>query len=179
MKINYRKSAFVLLFPLLASLVAGCAWQKTLKDRVAVYGHRNWIVVADSAYPKQSNPGIETVQTGSSQIEVLKAVLKEIEGTPHVQAVVMLDSELDSVTEADAPGVEAYRAELKKLLAHKQVKVMQHEKIIRELDEGAKLFNVLLLKSDMTIPYTSVFIQLDCGYWNAEKEARLRKALKK
>jgi len=156
----------------------GSAWKKTLKERVPVYGHRNWIVVADWAYPQQSNPGIETIYTGGKQLDVLKTVLKEIEDAPHIQAIVMLDAELDSVTEADAPGVEAYRKGLKKLLEHKQVKVMQHEKIIHELDEGAKLFNVLLLKSDMTIPYTSVFLQLDCGYWNAEKEARLRKAFK-
>jgi hypothetical protein len=29
----------------------------------------------------------------------------------------------------------------------------------------------------MTIPYTSVFFELDCGYWNAEAEVRLRQAM--
>jgi hypothetical protein len=29
----------------------------------------------------------------------------------------------------------------------------------------------------MTIPYTSVFFELDCGYWNAAAEQRLRKAI--
>jgi hypothetical protein len=29
----------------------------------------------------------------------------------------------------------------------------------------------------MALPYTSVFLELDCGYWNAEKEQRLRSAL--
>jgi hypothetical protein len=29
----------------------------------------------------------------------------------------------------------------------------------------------------MTLPYTSVFLQLDCGYWNADQESRLREAL--
>jgi hypothetical protein len=29
----------------------------------------------------------------------------------------------------------------------------------------------------MTIPYTSVFFELDCGYWNAEAEQRLRQAM--
>src|ERR1039458_10655620 len=29
---------------------------------------------------------------------------------------------------------------------------------------------MLLIKTDMTIPYTSVFFELDCGYWNAEAE---------
>ena len=66
----------------------------------------------------------------------------------------------------------------KKLLSNNTTKVMLHEEIISELDEGSKLFNVLLLKTNMTIPYTSVFLQLDCGYWDAESEARLRDALK-
>ena len=139
-------------------------------------GHRNWIVVADSAYPKQSAPGIETIVTGDDQLEVLSEVLKSIEEAPHVQAVVMLDQELEQVREADAPGVDRYRKELDDLLQDKQVRVLPHEDIIRQLDEDSELFNVLLLKTDMTVPYTSVFLQLDCGYWDAEKEARLRQA---
>jgi hypothetical protein len=35
----------------------------------------------------------------------------------------------------------------------------------------------LIVKTDMTIPYTSVFFELDCGYWNAEAEQRLRQAM--
>jgi hypothetical protein len=31
----------------------------------------------------------------------------------------------------------------------------------------------------MLIPYTSVFFELDCGYWNAEAEERLREAIMK
>jgi hypothetical protein len=30
----------------------------------------------------------------------------------------------------------------------------------------------------MTIPYTTVFFELDCGYWNAAAEDRLRQAMK-
>lgn len=53
----------------------------------------------------------------------------------------------------------------------------QHREIIDKLDQDAKSFNVLLLKTDMAIPYTSVFLELDCGYWDSAKEARLRKAV--
>jgi hypothetical protein len=35
----------------------------------------------------------------------------------------------------------------------------------------------LIVKTDMTIPYTSVFFELDCGYWNAGAEERLRQAI--
>lgn len=169
----------VAAFAVLATLAGCSSWRNTIKERLPEYGHRNWIVVADSAYPKQSAPGIETLYTGQGQLEVLKTVLDEIEKAPHVQAVVMLDAELDSVSEKDAPGVGLYRSHLKQLLKGKRVNVMKHEDIISKLDEGAKLFNILLLKTDMTLPYTSVFLQLDCGYWDAEREARLRKAFSK
>ena len=33
---------------------------------------------------------------------------------------------------------------------------------------------MLVLKTNMTIPYTSVFIRLDCKYWTADQEKRLR-----
>jgi hypothetical protein len=29
----------------------------------------------------------------------------------------------------------------------------------------------------MAIPYTSVFLQLDCKYWSAESEQKLRQAM--
>jgi hypothetical protein len=47
------------------------------------------------------------------------------------------------------------------------------------LDEAGKTFNVLILKTNLTLPYTSVFLELDCGYWSEEAEQRLRAALDK
>ena len=162
-------------------LQAGCAtsnnWNTTLDQRLPVYGHRNWIVVADSAYPRQTASGIETIYTDAGQIEVLKHVLSAIDSAAHIQPIIMLDAELESVLEEDAPGVDAYRAQLEQLFANHPVKTVAHEDIIDKLDEAGKLFNILLLKTDMTIPYTSVFIELDCGYWGPEKEAKLRDAI--
>ena len=177
---NVRWAAVMVVVAVLAAS-SGCAgtsdWRARMKSELPAYGHRNWIVVADAAYPKQSAPGIETIATGARQIEVLEAALAEIKAAPHVQAIVLLDKELDSVSEADAPGVTAYRQQLKVALKGKQVQVMPHEDIIKKLDKGSELFNVLLLKTDMVLPYTSVFLQLECGYWNAEKEKRLRAAI--
>lgn len=153
-------------------------WKTILEDRLPEYGHRNWIIVADAAYPKQSAPGIETICTGDDQLKILKRVLKEIESNDHIKPVIMLDSELDFVQEKSASGVEKYRADLKRLLAKYPSKSMSHEDLISKLDKSSKLFNVLLLKTDLTIPYTSVFIELDCGYWNSEKENELRDLIK-
>ena len=101
-------------------------------------------------------------------------MLAAIDDAPHVQAIVMLDAELEHVAPDDAPGVAEYRARLKDVLKDRPVQVKPHEKIIAKLDADSEVFNVLLLKTDLVIPYTSVFLQLDCGYWSAEKEARLR-----
>lgn len=170
-----------IIFALICLAAAcGCTkprWQDTLASRLPEFGHRNWIVVADSSYPKQSAPGIETVCTGEDQLAVLRQVLKAVEGVPHVRPVALLDAELSSVAESDAPGVEAYRSQLNALLEGREVRVMPHEEIIAKLDQGSQVFNVLLLKTNLTIPYTSVFLELDCGYWDPEKEARLRAAL--
>ena len=46
---------------------------------------------------------------------------------------------------------------------------MAHENIIRKLDEGAKLFNILLFKTNMNIPYTTVFLELGVVHWDEKK----------
>jgi hypothetical protein len=81
------------------------------------------------------------------------------------------------VTEKDAKGIDSYRKNLGKIVESKKVQTMLHEDIIEALDNSAKVFDVLIIKTNLTIPYTSVFFQLDCGYWNAEAEKNLRKNL--
>jgi hypothetical protein len=46
--------------------------------------------------------------------------------------------------------------------------------MLSDIDEAGKQFNILVLKTDMAIPYTSVFLRLDCKYWSADQEKRLR-----
>jgi hypothetical protein len=46
------------------------------------------------------------------------------------------------------------------------------------MDASSKLFKILVLKTNETLAYSSVFLQLDCAYWNAEKEGHLREAMK-
>jgi hypothetical protein len=152
-------------------------WQQKLAQQLPLLGHRNWIVIADSAYPLQSGQGIETVATGADQLTVLKTVFARLSESKHVRPVIYLDAELPFVSEEDAPGVEAYRTALTALFSDRPTKPLPHEEIIDRLDSSAKKFHVLILKTNMTLPYTSVFIELDCGYWSAEAEARMRRAM--
>jgi hypothetical protein len=158
---------------------AQVSWQTKLKQELPLLGHRNWIVIADSAYPWQTAQGIETINTGATQLEVVKAVFDALSHVRHVKPTIYLDAEMAHVPEADASGITAYRDELTKLLGQREAQSLPHEKIIAKLDEAGKSFHVLLLKTNLTIPYTSVFLQLDCDYWNADAEKRLRAAMEK
>ncbi len=154
-------------------------WEEVLAQQLPLLGHRNWIVIADAAYPAQSRPGITTIYAGGDHLQVITTVLKAIDAARHVSATPLVDAELQSVAEDDAPGVASFRQRLEQLLAGRPAKTMPHEEVIAELDEAAKVFQVLVIKTDMTVPYTSVFLRLECGYWNAEKEQRLRSALER
>lgn len=152
-------------------------WKNEVEKTVKLFGHRNWIVVADGAYPKQSNPAIKTIAVDADQLEVVNYVNQLIAKANHVDANIFVDKEMDFVAEEDAAGIDKYRTELTNLLETKSVKTKLHESIISELDNSAKLFNVLIIKTNLAIPYTSVFFQLECGYWNGDAEKNMRQQL--
>ena len=152
-------------------------WQARLKQELPLLGHRNWIAVVDSAYPLQTSAGIETIETDDDQLDVVKAVLDQVGKAKHVRAVVFTDAELKVVPESDAKGVTSYRGALTKVLGKNEAQSLPHEEIIAKLDEAGKTFHILVLKTKITIPYTSVFIRLDCGYWSDDAEKRLRAAM--
>jgi len=153
-------------------------WEEIVKDRLQLYGHRNWLVIADSAYPAQSKEGIETIAVDQEQTTVLNRALAILSACKHVKPTVYTDEELRFVTEEDAPGVSSYREKLDTFLKGYEVCVLPHEEIISKLDQVGEKFRVLLIKTNMRVPYTSVFLELECGYWNAQAEKRLRAAMR-
>jgi hypothetical protein len=85
-----------------------------------------------------------------------------------------MDAELPFVPDADAPGASAYRAAIGNVLHGYSIEAMPHDKVLANIDETSKLFHVLVLKTNMAIPYSSVFFRLDCKYWSADAEKRMR-----
>jgi len=165
----------ILLFLLLTTSLSAQTWKKTLSERLPYLGHRNWIVVVDAAYPAQTSAGIETILCNESQEKVVKAVMEELAKTKHVRPVIFIDKELQFVSEKYAPGISDYRKTLNLVLSNSKPNALPHETIISMLDEAGKTYKVLLLKTKLTLPYTSVFFRLDCGYWTDEAETQLRK----
>lgn len=153
------------------------SWRAVLNEELPLMGHRNWIAIVDSAYPLQTSAGVETVETDSDQLEVVKVVLDQLAHAKHVRPDVFTDAELKVVPESDAKGVTAYREALAGVLSAATAQSLPHEEIIAKLDEAGKTFHVLVLKTRMTIPYTSVFMRLECGYWSDDAEKRLRAAM--
>jgi len=153
-------------------------WEEILSDRLRLFGHRNWLVIADSAYPAQTREGIETIVADEEQTTVLSRALAILGGCRHIKPTIYADKELQFVSEQDAAGITAYRQQLASLFDGHQVHSLLHEDIISRLDQVGEMFRVLLIKTNMRIPYTSIVFELGCGYWDAEPENRLRAAMR-
>jgi hypothetical protein len=153
-------------------------WQAKIKQELPLLGHRNWILIVDSAYPLQTSPGVETIETGATLPEVTQEVLRDLDGSIHVRPIVYMDSELPYLTDDDAAGVTSYRHEMRTVLGNRPINQLPHEQLLRKINEAGEMFDILVLKTTLTIPYTSVFLQLDCKYWSAASEGKLREKMK-
>ncbi len=166
------------LFAAATPLAVAEEWslEKTLPE----LGHRNWIVVADAAYPAQVGAGVEVVYVGGDLLTHAKEVLEAVDAAPHVRAKVYVDAELQALDDGLAPGVTEFRQGLRRLVGSRAggVTPVLHGDLLETLGEAGQSYRVIVLKTDKTVPYTSVFINLDCGYWSDEQEAKLRKKMK-
>jgi hypothetical protein len=155
------------------------SWEDVFYDELPALGHRNWLVVADAAFPLQISPGMEVVVANEDHFVVLERVLKAIAESGHVRPKIYLDRELAYVPESLAPGMDAARRKLETMLAKYEVKPVLHEELIAKMDQVAKTFKILMIKTNLALPYTTVFMDLDCGYWSPENEAKMRELMKK
>lgn len=150
-------------------------WRERLREMLPVMGHRNWIIVGDAAMP--SMVGVETLATGEPLTTVLDEVLRQIAECGHVKALCRLDAELDHLDDFATPGVGEFRAEIVRRLAGLQAVAVDHADLLEEVSEAAKTYAVAMFKTESRIPYTSVFIELGCGYWSEQQEAAFREDL--
>lgn len=153
-------------------------WQTKLHHQLPLLGHRNWILIVDSAYPLQVSPGVEVIETNADQLAVITTVLTALDHSIHVTPNIYLDAELPFVPQQQFPRLDAYRDSLKSTLRARPVQSLPHEQLINKVSEAGKDFHVLVLKTNMAMPYTSVFLQLDCKYWGPEDEQKLRRTMK-
>ncbi|HWA95951.1 MAG TPA: hypothetical protein VG844_15220 [Terracidiphilus sp.] len=152
-------------------------WRDALAMQLPLLGHRNWILVVDSAYPDQVGPGIETYETGADMLPALKEVLTQIQNSIHLRPVIYLDAELPYVPDNSAPGVSDYRNQLTSMLGDLEVHHRLHQTLIDQVAKDSQQYHILILKTRLAIPYTSVFINLRAKYWSDDNEHDLRQSM--
>lgn len=150
------------------------SWFEQLKQSLPELGHRNWILVADSAYPEVASPGIVTLLAGKPLLPVLIQVMDLLHESGHVTPEVILDQEWFELTEEECPGIDRLRMEAEQVFSGLKVEGVWHEQLLAMLAEASQTYTVFVIKTTSTIPYTSVFLRLECGYWTAEQEQRFR-----
>ncbi len=153
------------------------SWQQSVQQIIPRLGHRNWLVITDKAYPYQTSAGVEYIQADAKLLPVLTYVLDQFSHAGHVTPVVFCDQELGYITPAQIPAIDAFRTDLSKLLKPYSVKSIPHDSVFGRLASTAEQFKVVIIKTEETTAYSSVFMQLDCTYWGPAQEAILRKAV--
>lgn len=152
-------------------------WQTILQDKLPLLGHRNWIVITDMAYPLQAKEGITTLYAKEPYAEVLSHIKKMVDNSSHVYAHIYQDKELSFLEEDFCPGINQLKNEMQEILPPSEIINIEHDNLIARLDSISNLFEVVIIKTGLTKPYTSTFFELDCKYWDSGKQSTLNKRI--
>ncbi|WP_223583659.1 hypothetical protein [Sphingobacterium sp. GVS05A] len=154
-------------------------WGEVLLQKVPLLGHRNWILIVDKAYPAPTGANILVLDSKKQMPEVLDYVVQLLDKQHHVKPIFYFDKEFDYLDDRLAPGLKEYKESLTKLLPHIEKRSLLHEDVFGKIDKAADLFQIIVVKTESLIPYSSVFIELDCKYWDANREKILRERMTK
>ncbi len=183
-KIRHKKAmvfgrGFLVLGAALWSL--GCAeiqsdqtWHGAVDGQAGQLGYRNWIVITEASFPAQNRPGIRQVKATAEVPEVLDYVLKALEKTESVRPQIYLTRELRSVENDFAPGIDDLRKRLKSSLHGHETTELEQQSLLTLMEDANRSFDVLVIRTPTALPYSSVFIELQPGYWDVDSETRLR-----
>jgi hypothetical protein len=159
---------------------ADLSWNKQFDRQLARMGKNNWIVISDAASSRKHVVGTEILVTHKPLPSVLDFVLSRLTGSDRVYATAWISSELEHIPDRDALNITQLNRDIRRLLnvGKVEAKVAPEEEILKKLESDAGTYNVLILKTDTPLPYSSVYLQLDSRYWDDAREKRLRDALR-
>lgn len=167
------------------SLVSGCGlqtwrppnWQAAVDKQLELLGYRNWIVIAEASFPAYHRNGLRQVNADVEIPEALDYVLQAMERTENTRPNVYLARELRSVENDYAPGIEELRTRLKNALHGHETIQIDHQSLQLLLEEANRSFDILVIRTDSALPYSSVYLELLPGYWDADAEDKLRERI--
>lgn len=146
---------------------------------VEALGNRNWIVIADESFPLHTRRGVRTLLVDKEAPAVLSGVIDVLESQQHVRPIFYRTRELGFVENDSAPGIDMYRESITSALRGYSIRELQYRSLAVVLEDESKTFAVLVIKTKTALPYSSIFIELDSGYWDSRQERDMRSAMEK
>ena len=183
-----KKDLYIIVFILLSNILFSCNtfqsqntnrthWKEDIAENIPLLGHRNWIVITDKAFPIQTKAGIEMIYAEGSYENVLSFVTDQLNCSTHIYGHFYQDKELTFLDESICPGIDDYRLIQDQYIPKNKVQYINHESLLNQIDSISSFYKVLVVKTNLVLPYTSTFIELDCEYWNSEKQQELNKKM--
>ncbi len=165
----------------MTAALSGCAmlsnWRGKADNQLGKLGYRNWIVISEASLPAQNRAGIHQVSAPAEIPEVVDYLLRTMEQTENVRPRIYVTREMRSVENDMAPGMDSYREELKKSLHGHETTELDQQALLTLMEDANRKLDVLVIRTQTALPYSSVFMELQPGYWDGESEARLRERI--
>jgi L-fucose mutarotase/ribose pyranase (RbsD/FucU family) len=168
-------------------LSAGCTfftsddqtWRAAVDRQASQLGYRNWIVIAEASFPAHNRQGMRQVAAPVEVPEAVDYVLQVLERTENVRPQVYLTREVRSVENDFAPGIDELRARVRESLHGHEPTELDQQSLLTLLEDVNRSFDVLVIRTQTALPYSSVFLELRPGYWDADSEQRLRERIER
>lgn len=152
-------------------------WANTIKQEILKLGNFNWIIIAEPTFSNFKPKGITTLTIDASSPEVIKQVFNIIERNGHVDGKIYFSKESRFLTEKQTPGITQFKTKRDKALSGRKTRALNHAALEILLIEAKQKHRILIIKTNTLLPYSSVFIELESGYWHSESETALRKPM--
>lgn len=152
-------------------------WRDALAVQTGQLGYRNWIVISEASFPAHSRTGVRQINANEEIPAVVDEVLRTLEQTEHVTPRIYVARELRAVENDYAPGIDEFRKQLQGAMHAHETTELEQQSLLTLLEDANKSFDVLVIRTTTALPYTSVFMELQPGYWNSDSEFRLREQL--
>jgi hypothetical protein len=136
-------------------------------------------VITEASFPTHRRDKKGQISIPAEVPEVLSWVIQHLEKTEHLRPRIYIPSELRVLKHEDAPGVLAFRKQLKEALHGHEPVELEQESLIALLNASGRDFEVLVIRTETPLPYSSVFIELTSGYWDSDSEQALRSRIEK